>query len=142
MKRPSAGMSPKPKAPETPPSMPGEVSLVKAEPGVAARAKVKSEPLPPIPKPDAVAMAKKLKRLAEKGESFLPDMYKKCKTQQEKRELFLQHLLPRPFSQLQRNPKSPQRSLDGIQRRKWQKARGSCPQTLDLWSYVMPVWLA
>ena len=88
MKRPCAGMSPKPKAPETPPSMPGEVSLVKAEPGVAAKAKVKSEPLPPIPKPDAVAMAKKLKRLAEKGESDLPDMYKKCKAQQEKRDFF------------------------------------------------------
>ena len=43
--------------------MPGEVRLVKAEPGVAAKGKVKSEPLPPIPKPDAVPMAKKLKRL-------------------------------------------------------------------------------
>ena len=79
--------------------MPGEVSLVKAVPGAAAKSKVKTEPFPPIPKPDAVAMAKKLKRL-------ICQVRTRSATQQEKRDLFCTTYSPRPSSQLQRSPET------------------------------------
>lgn len=83
-------------APVAAKALPEKAAVVKVEPGADGK-------YPPIPKPEAVAMSKRLGRMRKAGRTDLADAYERCHTQQEKRVFY--------YTQYQLDPEVSRRTV-------------------------------